>query len=52
MYQNGLARVTPKADATGNRVGIAVTALMTAIFFFGQCCARCNNSGSHEDMLN
>jgi len=21
-------------------------------FFFGQCCARCNNSGSHEDMLN
>ena len=19
---------------------------------FGQCCARCNNSGSHEDMLN
>ena len=25
MYQNGLVRVTPKADATGNRVGIAVT---------------------------
>ena len=24
MYQNGLVRVTPKADATGNRVGIAV----------------------------
>ena len=21
-------------------------------FFFGQCCARCNNCGSHEDMLN
>ena len=25
MYQNGLVRVTPKADATGNRVSIAVT---------------------------
>ena len=25
MYQNGLVRVTPKADATGDRVGIAVT---------------------------
>ena len=25
MYQNGLARVTPQADATGNLVGIAVT---------------------------
>ena len=25
MYQDGLVRVTPKADATGNRVSIAVT---------------------------
>ena len=25
MYQNGLVRVTPQADATGNIVGIAVT---------------------------
>ena len=25
MYQNGLVRVAPKVDATGNRVGIAVT---------------------------
>ena len=22
------------------------------LFFFGQCCARCNNCGSHEVMLN
>ena len=25
MYQNGLVRVSPQADATGNIVGIAVT---------------------------
>ena len=24
----------------------------TRIFFFGQCCARCNNCGSHGVMLN
>ena len=26
--------------------------LSPAPFFFGQCCARCNNSGSHGVMLN
>ena len=31
--------------------GMLSTAACVACFFFGLCCARRNDSGSHEDML-
>ena len=32
--------------------GISTHLILSVLFFFGQCCARCNNRGSHGVMLN
>ena len=42
---------TPSEHTTSEGFRSVVFQRFNLIFFFGHCCARHNDSGSHEDML-